>query len=65
MTWKIIEAEQLTVKEVARQLIDGLDMDLDDIARRLENYLKDNPMTLEELNNKCWEDSTGIFNIIM
>lgn len=65
MTWKIIEAEQLTVKEVARQLIDGLDMDLDDIARRLENYLKDNPMTLEELNNECWEDSTGIFNIIM
>lgn len=65
MAWKIIEAEQLTVKEVVRQLIDGLDMDLDDIARRLENYLKDNPMTLEELNNECWEDSTGIFNIIM
>ena len=56
---------QLTVKEIARQLIDGLDMDLGDVTQRLENYLQENPMTLEALHNQCWEDSIVIFNAIM
>jgi hypothetical protein len=55
----------LTIKDVARQLCDGLNLNINDITNRLEKYLKNNPMTLKELNEKCWNDSTEIFDSIM
>jgi len=57
--------KKLTIQEVAKQLCDGLNVNIEEVTKGLNNYLKRNPMTLEELNNKCWEDSTEIFNEIM
>jgi len=57
--------KELTIQEVARQLCDGLNMNMEEVTNGLKDYLKRNPMTLEELNNKCWNDSTEIFNEIM
>jgi vesicle coat complex subunit len=54
-----------TLKEVARQLCDGFNMDIDDVTKRLGKYLKSNPMSINELSNQCWEDSNEIFDCIM
>lgn len=56
--------KKLTLTEVARQLCDGLDKNITDVANRLRQYINNNPMTLEELNEKCWNDSNEIFNAI-
>lgn len=57
--------KKLTLTEVARQLSDGLNMDINDVTKRLEKYVNENSISLEELNNKCWNDSTEIFDAIM
>lgn len=54
----------LTLKEVARQLCDGLDMNLQDIENKLGQYVNDNPMSLEKLNELCWADSNKMFSIL-
>lgn len=60
-----MKTSNLTIKDVAAQLCDGLNMNLDDVVKKLEDYLINNPMTLKELNEKCWEDSSAIFDAIM
>ena len=57
----------LTIDEIIRQLFDGLDKDEADweLARtRLTEYYAASQMSLKELNEICWEDSTFAFGII-
>lgn len=50
--------------DVAKSLCDDLDNDVEDVARRLEQYAKDNNLTMEEVDDMCWEDSSNMFNEI-
>lgn len=52
------------IYEVARQLIDNLDNDIKEIVSGLEWIMKNENITLEEMNKQCWEDSTEVFNKI-
>lgn len=50
--------------DVAKSLCDDLDNDVEDVARRLEQYAKDNNLTMDEVEDMCWEDSSNMFNEI-
>lgn len=54
----------MNLKEVARELINGLDNDINEVITGLEKIMKDEDLTIEELREKCWEDSTAIFDKI-
>ena len=56
--------EVQTWLDVAKSLFDDLDNDVEDVARRLEQYAKDNNLTMEEVDDMCWEDSSNMFNEI-
>jgi hypothetical protein len=56
--------DRLTIEEIARQLCDDLDKDVNEVIQGLKNYLERNPMSLKKLNEKCWEDSSEIFDQI-
>ena len=56
--------EVQTWLDVAKSLCDDLDNDVEDVARRLEQYAKDNNLTMEEVDDMCWEDSSNMFNEI-
>jgi len=55
----------ITIDQVVRELIDGLDMDFDDIKYRLVALWEANQWSLKELRDLCWEDSALIFDMIM
>ena len=59
----------LTAKEVARQLIDGLEDEytpekIKFIEKRLKEISEMEKMTLEELNEYCWANSLEMFACI-
>lgn len=59
----------MDIKEVRRQLIDGLEdeyspVDVGFIEIRLEEIAEMENMTLEELNEYCWANSSEMFACI-
>lgn len=54
-----------TINEIVNELIDGLDMDFEDVKQRIVELYTANEWTLNELRELCWEDSTLIFDMIM
>lgn len=59
--WK---EKRKTWLDVAKDLCNGLDNDVNDVAKRLRRYAKDNHLTMEEVEDMCWENSTNMFNEI-
>lgn len=58
--------KELTITKIAKELIDGLEdfQDLKETENALKSYMEDNNLTLKELREKCWEDSSNIFDEI-
>jgi len=56
----------LTINEVTRRLIDGLDKekDFELIKKWLLEYQLANQLTLKELDDLCFEDSNWVFDQI-
>lgn len=57
----------MDVKEVARQLCDGLvftPQEMETIQKRLVEIASEDGLSMEELNERCWEDSDAIFQRI-
>jgi hypothetical protein len=56
----------MDVKEVARQLTQGLnkDRDMDFIVKRLQEYMNEYNLSIKELNERCWEDSCSMFDYV-
>lgn len=57
----------MTVADVERRLNDGLERSLEEriVARNwLESYMKEKNISVEELDDICFEDSTKIFDSI-
>ena len=54
----------ITIDQVTRELIDGLDLDFEETKARLLTFLAANQMSLRELQDWCWEDSTAVFDAI-
>ena len=54
------------ILEVARELIDGLEEnhDIEDIVSGLEFIMEDENITLNEMREQCWNDSTEVFGKI-
>ena len=50
--------------EVAKEMIDGLDNDINEIIDGLKCYMEEKNKTLEEVRELGWEDSTVLFNYI-
>ena len=57
-------ANQKTWLNIAKDLCDDLDNNVEDVARRLEQYAKDNSLTMDEVEDMCWENSSNMFNEI-
>lgn len=49
---------------VAKDLCNDLPNDVEDCANRLERYANDNNLTLDEVEDMCWENSSNMFNEI-
>ena len=58
--------KELTIDEVVRRLIDGLDKEKDFqlIKKWLWEFQTANQMSLKELDDLCWKDSIWIFEQI-
>lgn len=59
----------MTIEEVRRQLIDGLEDEftparISIVDRRLKEIAEENNLSLEELNECCWADSSEMFDCI-
>jgi len=54
----------ITIDQVTRELIDGLDLDFEETKYRLLTFLATNQMSLRELRDWCWEDSAAVFDAI-
>ena len=52
------------MKKIAKDLICGLDKDLKQTMNGLEKLKDGNNMTLDELENLCWDDSATVFDLI-
>lgn len=50
---------------VAQSLCTDLDNDVNDVAQRLKTYAEENTLTIEEVDDMCWENSSNMFNEIM
>ena len=59
---KMYSEEELL--EVAKEMIDGLDNDINEIIDGLKCYMEEKNKTLEEVRELGWEDSTVLFNYI-
>lgn len=57
--------ESNTIDQIVSELIDGLNMDFDDVKQRLVGLWEANQWSLKELRDLCWEDSALIFDMIM
>lgn len=65
----VFESELLlTTKDcfttVAEELCDDLPNELPFVVKRLAEIVKDEKLSLDELNTLCWEDSSAMFNKI-
>ena len=57
--------EMMDIKDVAKQLLDGLDSsDFDYVCERLEQIRIEDALTIEQLNELCWNDSNAMFDRI-
>jgi len=56
--------KELTIEIVAEELIDGIDDKLDVTIKGLKKIMEDEGITLEEMREQCWEDSTDVFEKI-
>ena len=57
----------LTIEKVAHELNAGFERSPEDwllILQRLEEYRRENNLSLQELRERCWEDSNAIFAYI-
>jgi len=59
----------MTIQEVRKQLIDGLESeytpkDIRFIECRLDEIAKENNLSLDELNEYCWANSSEMFTCI-
>jgi len=62
---RMLNKKELTIEEVAKQLNDGLDQEsFEEIITGLQLIMMDEGLTLQELNEKCWGNSTEIFDKI-
>ena len=57
------------IKEVRRQLIDGLedcytDEQVKFIEKRLSEIMRENNLSIDELNEYCWANSSEMFTCI-
>ena len=57
--------EMLTIDQIVSELIDGLNLDFNDIKTRLVELWEASQWSLKELRDLCWEDSAMIFDMIM
>lgn len=55
---------ELSLQDIAVELIDGLDNNLDEVICGLEKIQKAKELSLEELRDLCWKDSNAIFDMI-
>lgn len=53
------------IDEIVKELIDGLDMDFQDVKQRLVELWAANEWSLKELRELCWADSALVFDMIM
>lgn len=59
--------KELSIKEICRQLNDGIDRTPEELAKCeqwLTEFLAANQLSLKQLNEMCWEDSTWFFDQI-
>lgn len=59
----------MTIQEVRKQLIDGLESEytpkqIETIDTRLGEIAKENNLSLDELNEYCWANSSEMFTCI-
>lgn len=57
----------MTIELVAKRLWDGLDCDkvkLERTVERLDEIMKREGWTIEQLDDFCWEDSNKVFGMI-
>jgi len=54
----------MDIKEIARELIDGLDNDIREVITGLERIMEEENLTFEELRERCWKDSNEMFQKI-
>ena len=54
----------LTIDQVTKELIDGLDLDFETTKHELTSLMAANQWSLKELNDFCWENSADIFDLI-
>lgn len=54
----------ITIDQITRELIDGLDLNFNETKCRLLTFLAANQMSLQELRDWCWEDSVAVFDVI-
>ena len=53
------------IDTIVKELIDGLNMNFDDVKQRLVELWEANQWSLSELRDLCWNDSNLIFDMIM
>lgn len=54
----------MTIDEVVNSLCDDLNADKEFIKKRLLQIMDEDKLSIDELNELCWEDSVNIFDII-
>lgn len=54
----------ITIDQVTRELVDGLDLDFEETKSRLLTFLVADQMSLRELRDWCWEDSAAVFDVL-
>ena len=54
----------LTIDEITKELIDGLEMDFEDTKTKLLTFMKGREISLDTLRDLCWANSADIFDMI-
>jgi hypothetical protein len=55
----------MDIREVAIQLLDGLDNgDIGYVIEQLKQIQDEDGLTIDQLNDLCWQDSNAIFDRI-
>lgn len=55
----------MNIEDVTKQLLDGFDSsDFDYVCERLEQIRIEDALTIEQLNELCWNDSNAMFDRI-
>lgn len=54
----------MTIDEVVNDLCDDLDADKEFIKERLLQIMDEDKLSIDKLNEWCWEDSASVFDRI-